>query len=129
MTKEKERKMFVGVVWNCAAELKLLLTAILFLCSLITILQFMPSRFSFTSSNFSTCISTPITPSTAFIDSISPINATSIPPPPPPPSMEKDEVLKSGLLSGVLTHSVQLLTILYLCLLTEVDLTRLLLWV
>ncbi|XP_009604703.1 galactan beta-1,4-galactosyltransferase GALS3 [Nicotiana tomentosiformis] len=103
MTKEKERKMFVGVVWNCAAELKLLLTAILFLCSLVTILQFMPSRFSFTPSNFSTCLSTPISPSTSFIDSISAINATSIPP--PPPLTKNDEILENGVIKRAFNPS------------------------
>ncbi|KAK1369358.1 Glycosyltransferase family 92 protein [Heracleum sosnowskyi] len=41
--------MFIGVVWNCAAELKLLLTALLFLTSLLTIFQFLPSQLSFSS--------------------------------------------------------------------------------
>ncbi|XP_060203581.1 galactan beta-1,4-galactosyltransferase GALS3-like [Lycium barbarum] len=105
MTKEKERKMFVGVVWNCAAELKLLLTAILFLFSLITILQFMPSRFSFTPTNLITCISTPTNPINT---SVSLINTTFTPPPsvsvinttvtPPPPSLEKDKVLENGVI-------------------------------
>lgn len=45
----KEKKMFIGVVWNCAAELKLLLTALLFLTSLLTIFQFLPSQLSFSS--------------------------------------------------------------------------------
>nr|GEW08991.1 galactan beta-1,4-galactosyltransferase GALS3-like [Tanacetum cinerariifolium] len=35
--------MFIGVVWNCAAELKILLSALLFVCSLITLFQFFPS--------------------------------------------------------------------------------------
>lgn len=103
MTKEKERKMFVGVVWNCAAELKLLLTAILFLFSLITILQFMPSRFSLTPSNLGTCVSAPsipITASTVDSVSVSAVNATAIPPPLPPPplSLDKDEVLENGVI-------------------------------
>ncbi|KAK4364202.1 hypothetical protein RND71_015560 [Anisodus tanguticus] len=97
MTKEKERKMFVGVVWNCAAELKLVLTAILFLFSLITILQFMPNRFTFTPSNLgTTCISTPSIHASL---SVSSINTTVPPPPPPPPSSpEKDEVLENGVI-------------------------------
>ncbi|KAF3671593.1 hypothetical protein FXO38_06512 [Capsicum annuum] len=107
MTKEKERKMFVGVVWNCAAELKLLLTAILFLFSLITILQFMPSRFSLSStSNLGTCVTAPsistsnITTSNT-VDSVSILisavnNVTANIPPPPPPALAKDEVLENG---------------------------------
>lgn len=74
MTKEKERKMFVGIVWNCAAELKFILTAILFLFSLMTILQFMPIRFS------TTCISVPSFDSVSV--SISAINASTALPPP-----------------------------------------------
>ncbi|MCD7452610.1 hypothetical protein HAX54_017589 [Datura stramonium] len=38
MSKEKELRMFIGVVWNCAAELKLVVTVLLSLCSLITLL-------------------------------------------------------------------------------------------
>ncbi|KAI3455762.1 hypothetical protein Pfo_012425 [Paulownia fortunei] len=55
----KERRMFVGIVWNCAAELKLLLTALLFLCSLATVLQFLPSRFFVSPSDLRHCLSTP----------------------------------------------------------------------
>ncbi|CAN4087110.1 unnamed protein product [Withania somnifera] len=73
--------MFVGVVWNCAAELKLLLTAILFLFSLITVLQFMPSRFSFTSSNLASCVS----PTTIAIL-------------PPPTLLSKEEILENGVI-------------------------------
>ncbi|KAL3833836.1 hypothetical protein ACJIZ3_008572 [Penstemon smallii] len=46
-TKEKdikEKRMFVGIVWNCAAELKLICTALLFLSSLAIVLQFVPSN-------------------------------------------------------------------------------------
>ncbi|GAA0169473.1 hypothetical protein LIER_23952 [Lithospermum erythrorhizon] len=58
-SKEKERKMFVGVVWNCAAELKLLVTALLLLFSVITVLQFLPSRyFSISSSDLRPCTTT-----------------------------------------------------------------------
>ncbi|KAK4440397.1 Galactan beta-1,4-galactosyltransferase GALS3 [Sesamum alatum] len=53
----KERRMFVGVVWNCAAELKLLLTTLLFLCSLATLLQFLPSRFFLSPSDLRHCLS------------------------------------------------------------------------
>lgn len=98
MSKEKERRMFVGVVWNCAAELKLLLTSLLFLCSLFTLLHFIPSRLiSFSPSDLTNCISTPdATP----LHSLSHINITTnsstpsaSPPPPPPPS---DQLLQNG---------------------------------
>ncbi|PIN24271.1 hypothetical protein CDL12_03003 [Handroanthus impetiginosus] len=55
----KERRMFVGIVWNCAAELKLLLIALLFLCSVATVLQFLPSRFFLSPSDIRHCLSTP----------------------------------------------------------------------
>ncbi|CAN4117402.1 unnamed protein product [Withania somnifera] len=83
--------MFVGVVWKCAAELKLVLTAILFLFSLITILQFMPSRFSFTCSNLDSCVTAP---------SVALTNTSSIPPP-SAPALAKDEVLENGVIKRV----------------------------
>ncbi|KAF5798216.1 putative Glycosyltransferase family 92 [Helianthus annuus] len=39
----KHKKMFIGVVWNCPGEIKLLLSALLFLCSIISVFQFFPS--------------------------------------------------------------------------------------
>ncbi|EOX96811.1 hypothetical protein QUC31_015973 [Theobroma cacao] len=54
---EKNNKMLVGVVCNFAAELKLLLTALLILCTLATLLQFIPSRFSISASDLRFCIS------------------------------------------------------------------------
>ncbi|KAL8248913.1 hypothetical protein R6Q59_005781 [Mikania micrantha] len=39
----RHKKMFIGVDWNCAGELKLMLSAVLFLCSIITLFQFFPS--------------------------------------------------------------------------------------
>ncbi|KAK9149953.1 hypothetical protein Syun_008262 [Stephania yunnanensis] len=81
MVKEmKERKMFVGVVWNCAAELKLFLTALLFLCTLATILQFLPSRLSLFPSDLRLCLST----------------ISSSPPPLPPPPHQLDHILQGG---------------------------------
>lgn len=56
-----ERKVFVGIVWNCAAELKLFLTALLFLCTLATVLQFLPSHFFISPSDLRRCLSTPTT--------------------------------------------------------------------
>ncbi|XP_074268933.1 galactan beta-1,4-galactosyltransferase GALS3-like [Silene latifolia] len=40
-----EKRVLIGLIWNCAAELKLILTALLLLCSFATLLQFLPSRF------------------------------------------------------------------------------------
>lgn len=123
--KEREKKMFVGVVWNCAAELKYLLTALLFLCSLVTILQFLPTRLSFSAaSDLRSCISAPAAPSTttvsaAAISLVQDKNITSLtnksldsappplhlpppptpaPAPPPPPSVVRDRVLEGGII-------------------------------
>ncbi|KAJ8549852.1 hypothetical protein K7X08_033559 [Anisodus acutangulus] len=83
LVKEKEGRMFV---WNCAGELKLLLTALLFLCSLITLIHFIPCRFSFSPSDFNI-------PTTPF-HSVSNIKTTNSAP--PPPSLDKDRVLQNG---------------------------------
>nr|XP_027088208.1 galactan beta-1,4-galactosyltransferase GALS3-like [Coffea arabica] len=122
--KEKERKMFVGVVWNCAAELKYLLTALLFLCSLVTILQFLPTRFSLSASDLRPCLSSPNAPTTVTAtattatvslseDRNNTTNATTtatapaaadaptdviLLPQPAPPAMEKDQVLENGII-------------------------------
>ncbi|XVE48420.1 hypothetical protein DITRI_Ditri01bG0000800 [Diplodiscus trichospermus] len=98
---EKHNNMLVRVVCNFAAELKLLLTALLILCSLATILQFIPSRFTISASDLRFCISriAASAPSTSI-----PTNATS--PLSSPPSLfhhytqtEKDKVLPSGIIS------------------------------
>lgn len=104
---QKERKMFVGVVWNCAAELKLLLTALLFLCSIITVFQFLPSRLSFSVSDLRHCVSSTTT-TTTDDDNNLPLSTKSVvseqmsppppPPPPPPPVTQKDEVLEGGVI-------------------------------
>ncbi|PSR98755.1 Galactan beta-1,4-galactosyltransferase [Actinidia chinensis var. chinensis] len=88
---EREKRMFVGVAWNCAAELKFLITALLFVCSLATVLQFLPSRFSlFSSADLRLCVS-----------NVSAAAAEAAPPPentPPPPPDQQDEVLESGVM-------------------------------
>ncbi|PPS09199.1 hypothetical protein GOBAR_AA11456 [Gossypium barbadense] len=78
---EKQKRMVVGVVCNFAAELKLLLTALLLLCTLVTLLQFVPSRFTISASDLRFCIS--------------PIAAS------PSPSLsdtQSDDLLSSGIL-------------------------------
>nr|DAD44117.1 TPA_asm: hypothetical protein HUJ06_002347 [Nelumbo nucifera] len=88
--REKERNMFVGVVWSCAAELKILLTALLFLCSLATVLQFLPSRLSISPSDFRLCLSK--------LSSEAPPPPSLPPPPvPSPPSLEQDQILDGGI--------------------------------
>lgn len=67
--KEREKKFFfVGSLVNYAAELKLLLATLFLLCGVATLLQFLPSRFTISSSDLRFCISrvslTPPPPST-----------------------------------------------------------------
>jgi hypothetical protein len=91
MAKEKEadRKMFVGVIWNCAAELKILLTALLFLCSIITVFQFLPARLSFSPSDLRSCISSAVKQT--------PAPAPSAPSAPPPPR-SLEQVVDGGVI-------------------------------
>ncbi|XP_061356555.1 galactan beta-1,4-galactosyltransferase GALS3-like isoform X2 [Gastrolobium bilobum] len=86
MAKEREKKFYVALMGNYAAELKLLLTTLLFLCGVATILQFIPSRFTISASDLRLCISRLSPP------------PPSPPPPPPPPSAEKDRVLENGII-------------------------------
>ncbi|KAI6704840.1 hypothetical protein NL676_007802 [Syzygium grande] len=101
-----DRKMFVGVVWNCATELKILLTALLVLCSVATILQFFPPRFSLSSSDLRLCISriSPPLSSSSSSSSAAAADAADAPPPlplplplpPPPPAADREQVLEGG---------------------------------
>ncbi|WCJ33283.1 hypothetical protein M5689_014656 [Euphorbia peplus] len=87
--REKDKRMFIGVVMNCAAELKLLLTALLILCTIATLFQFIPSRFSFSTSDLRFCISRITTTTTTTTTTTS---AAAIAPNPQPPldsSLEK----------------------------------------
>ncbi|XP_043698546.1 galactan beta-1,4-galactosyltransferase GALS3-like [Telopea speciosissima] len=103
--KEKEKSMFVGVVWNCAAELKLMLTALLFLSSLAVLLQFIPSRFSslsasdlrFCLSRLSTLAPPPSSSNTTNSASV-PLPPPTLPLPLPPPSVKQDEVIDGGII-------------------------------
>ncbi|KAL3616629.1 hypothetical protein CASFOL_039023 [Castilleja foliolosa] len=100
MAIKDEKRMFVGIVWNCAAELKLILTALLFLGTLATILQFTPSRFTISSADdISSCISTTnssspvsdlITNSNSNSNSSSTNNSSS--------QINRDELLSDGVL-------------------------------
>lgn len=77
-----EKKLLVKVVWKSyAAELKLLLTALLVLCSLATLLQFLPSRsssfLSISTSDLRFCISRAISQQNDAVSSSS--SSSSIP--------------------------------------------------
>lgn len=54
--KDKDKKLFVFSLTNYNAELKLLLTTLLLLCSLATLLQFIPSPFTISASDLRFCI-------------------------------------------------------------------------
>ncbi|KAL1537522.1 galactan beta-1,4-galactosyltransferase GALS3-like [Salvia divinorum] len=58
-TEKDHRRMFVGIAWSCAAELKLFFTALLFLCTFATLLQLLPSRFLLAPSDLRHCLSSP----------------------------------------------------------------------
>ncbi|KAF5729249.1 hypothetical protein HS088_TW21G01410 [Tripterygium wilfordii] len=107
---EKEKKMVLGVVWNCATELKLLLTALLILAGIATLIQVLPSSpFTITTSDLRLCISRISSP----IPAVAPPNISQTPPLseppllqplptpspiPSPPSVERDQVLENGIL-------------------------------
>lgn len=112
MGNEKERgekNLFVGFLWNCMAELKVLLTALLFLCTVATLIQFLPTRFSFSPSDIRHCLSS-ISPSPSSSDSnLSQKVALPVlsdlpsppplpPPPPPPPQKQEDQILEGGII-------------------------------
>ncbi|KAG7034826.1 Galactan beta-1,4-galactosyltransferase GALS3, partial [Cucurbita argyrosperma subsp. argyrosperma] len=104
MAKDRERRMYVGVIFNYAAELKLFLSALLLLCALATILQFLPSRFTLSISDLRSCSATQDSPSSS--SSSSSLSATlhsSIPPPSPHPStsLPTDQLLPNGILRRV----------------------------
>ena len=116
MGKEKERKLFIGgAVWHVAAELKLLLTTLVVLCSLATLFQFLPSRFTISTSDLRFCISRVVSqvappPQLAVqpqpqLLSLPPPPSQSPPPslpppllspPPPPPQPLQDQTLENG---------------------------------
>ncbi|GAV75050.1 Glyco_transf_92 domain-containing protein [Cephalotus follicularis] len=122
-----EKRMAMSVIWNFAAELKLLLMALFILCAIATLLQFLPSRFTISTSDIRFCISritttTTTTTTIATTDNTTatndnnpsnlttPLSLTTSsspppppppslpPPPPPPPSVEQDQVLINGIL-------------------------------
>ncbi|KAG8385052.1 hypothetical protein BUALT_Bualt03G0001400 [Buddleja alternifolia] len=105
VVKEKEgRRMFVGLIKVCwrssGAELKLvLLTALLFLCSFATLLQFLPYRFFLSPSNdLRHCLSssTPTTNSKSIIVNNSNTTTNSSSPQLPVQKRQQDGVVKRG---------------------------------
>lgn len=93
-------KLFVGLIWNSAAELKFFLTALLLLCSLATILQFVPARFSLFSTNPRICLTTA---TVATVANTTAANSVISQPPrslPPPSSIKSDvdKILPNGVI-------------------------------
>ncbi|KAK7329398.1 hypothetical protein VNO77_23565 [Canavalia gladiata] len=108
MAKEREKKLYVALLGNYAAELKLLLTTLLLLCVVATLLQFLPSRFTISASDLRVCISR-VTQTTTTTNATSPIpyltSLSSVshhtpppPPPPPPPSPPSEQILSDGII-------------------------------
>ena len=110
MAKEKERgekKMFVGFLSNCVSELKILLTALLFLCIIATAVQFLPPRFTLSPSDLRQCLSAI---SSSSSNSSGKLASPALPPPtdppsppplaPPPPiqQQQKDQILEGGII-------------------------------
>ncbi|CAN1828580.1 Galactan beta-1,4-galactosyltransferase GALS2 [Linum perenne] len=108
-----EKRVFMGVLVNCAAELKLILTALLILCSVATVLQFLPSRFTISTSDLRFCISRITTTTTTTTTTTVPLNSSSsvaaaalttshlVLPLPPPAAVEKEKVLDNGVIKRV----------------------------
>ncbi|KAI8014369.1 Galactan beta-1,4-galactosyltransferase GALS2 [Camellia lanceoleosa] len=92
--------MFIGFAWNCAADLKFLITALLFVCSIATILQFLPSRFSFSSSSTSSDFLRNCLPKITLSNSSTTTITTAAPPPlpPPPTPSSPDEMVENGII-------------------------------
>ncbi|GLU08582.1 hypothetical protein SLE2022_254880 [Rubroshorea leprosula] len=97
-SEEKNSKMVVRVVWNWVAELKLLLTALFILCTVATILQFIPSRLSFSASDLRFCISRVSTVAEPNVTRQEEVVVDAQQPEPSPPSVEGDQRLPNGAL-------------------------------
>ncbi|GMH26047.1 hypothetical protein Nepgr_027890 [Nepenthes gracilis] len=101
--REKERKsvkkggdmnVFVGLIWNCAVELKFLLYALLLLSSLATTLQFLPAHFTISTVRY--CLSDAAAATTDTRFSTADINSTSFSP--QPTSIKADQRQDNGVL-------------------------------
>lgn len=86
-----ERRVLIGLIWpNCAAQLKLFIVGALLLCSLATILQFLPATISLSSCSLRSCL-----PSTTVLAAA---NSPSMPPPSRPSPLQIDQLLGNGTL-------------------------------
>ncbi|CAL5184435.1 unnamed protein product [Lathyrus oleraceus] len=111
MAKEREKKLFISLFGNYAAELKLLITTLFLLCTVATFLQFIPSRFTISASDIRFCISRvtqtlPNTTATAnnitvtekFVTVTEQLASVPNLPPPPPPLVNNERVLENGII-------------------------------
>ncbi|XP_057429251.1 galactan beta-1,4-galactosyltransferase GALS2 [Lotus japonicus] len=106
MAKEREKKLLLPLLGNYAAELKLLLTTLLILCSIATFLQFIPSRFTFSASDLRFCISRVTQPQPVSITQKTATTTTTatsppppvLPPPSPPPPVVHEQVVEGGVI-------------------------------
>ncbi|CAJ2637599.1 unnamed protein product [Trifolium pratense] len=119
MAKEREKKLFTTLFGSYAAELKLLITTLLLLCTVATFLQFIPSRFTISASDLRFCISrvTQTAPNntntnitvTEKLNSVTSSLSSSLPnlsPPPPPsppspPLVPTERVTENGIIKRV----------------------------
>ncbi|KEH37330.1 putative Glycosyltransferase family 92 [Medicago truncatula] len=117
MAKEREKKLFTTLFGSYAAELKLLITTLLLLCTVATFLQFIPSRFTISASDLRFCISRVSTSQTLLntttntntntnnltvTEKLSTVTSTpppNLPPPPPsPPLVQTEHVTENGII-------------------------------
>jgi hypothetical protein len=112
MAKEREKKLFTTIFGNYAAELKLLITTLLLLCTVATFLQFIPSRFTISASDLRFCISrvtqtapnntnTNITVTEKLTSVTSPLTSLPNLSPPPPPLVPTERVTENGIIKRV----------------------------
>ncbi|VVB12318.1 unnamed protein product [Arabis nemorensis] len=93
----KDKKLLVGILWSFSTDLKLILMALLVLLTLATLLPFIPSSFSLSTSDFRFCISrfssaVPVNTTTTVENS--PENKTT---------PESDRVLDNGVIKRTFT--------------------------
>lgn len=92
---EKTGKMLIGFTWNCAAELKIFLMALLLLCTVATLFQFVPVRFS---PDLRFCIDPKTTQHNAAENAtlLAAPQPAPVEEPPQKPSLDTDQVLPNG---------------------------------
>ncbi|KAM7271126.1 hypothetical protein ACFE04_030340 [Oxalis oulophora] len=99
MKEKEEKKTILSLItWNYTAEVKLLVTALLILCTIATLFQFFPSRFAISTSDLRVCI-------TRLSNSTTPPPPETTPPPPPPPPDVKGVVKRVFKPTGAVAYN------------------------